>query len=344
MWDFSVIGAMRLMADTLPFVGLRVAVYGGIAAGYMLATGVGAAMGDGVGAFAGWSAGAGGWANTALCGGAIGFGLFGMFMCRLRGNVLYRVKAGHIAILVERVDGKALPAGKPQIRHAAALVRGHFAEASTLYVVDKVIRGVVTSISAMVRGMPSILPLPGRQQLAGVVRFFLRIAVGFVDQLILARIMRVGAANPWQSAQESLILYGQNSPIMSKNAAWLALLIYMTCLLLFLILLVPAAGVAYLILGASTAGGYALALLFTWSIKAALIEPLAIICLMQVYFGAIEGQRPDPEWGARLEQMSDKFRQLKARAWAQPVVPATAVMAANPRNLRDFEKTGGMKP
>jgi hypothetical protein len=35
---------------------------------------------------------------------------------------------------------------------------------------------------------------------------------------------------------------------------------------------------------------------------------------MQVYFKTIEGQRPDPEWEARLEQMSGKFRQLKARA------------------------------
>jgi hypothetical protein len=36
--------------------------------------------------------------------------------------------------------------------------------------------------------------------------------------------------------------------------------------------------------------------------------------MMQVYFRTIEGQQPDPEWDARLEQMSAKFRKLKARA------------------------------
>jgi hypothetical protein len=35
---------------------------------------------------------------------------------------------------------------------------------------------------------------------------------------------------------------------------------------------------------------------------------------MQVFFKTIENQQPDPEWDARLEQMSAKFRKLKARA------------------------------
>lgn len=309
MWDFSVVGAMRLMEDTLPFVGLRVVVYFGIAAGYLLVTTVGRTIGYGIGALVG----AGSWDNMALCGGVIGFGVFGVFMYRLRKHVLYRVKAGHVAIVVERMDGKPLPAGTAQIHHAAALVRDRFGKTSVLFVVDRVIKGVVTATYAMMRGMPTARPVPGMPQLAGAVQLLVRGAVGFVDELILARVMRAGAANPWQSARDALVLYGQNYPLMWKNAAWLALLIYLLSLLMFLILLAPAAGVAQLIPGAWAGDGYVVALLFTWSIKAALIEPLAIICLMQVYFDVIEGQRPDPEWGAKLEQMSDKFRQLKAR-------------------------------
>ena len=64
------------------------------------------------------------------------------------------------------------------------------------------------------------------------------------------------------------------------------------------------------------------ALLFTWSLKAALLEPFAIACLMQVYFRAIEGQAPDPEWEERLAQLSRKFAGLKDRAAAWVPQPA----------------------
>ena len=73
--------------------------------------------------------------------------------------------------------------------------------------------------------------------------------------------------------------------------------------------------------GAWAAGGFVFALLFAWAVKAAVLEPFAITCLMQVYFKTIEGQQPDPEWDARLEQMSKKFRELKARAFGERAQP-----------------------
>ncbi|EWH00372.1 hypothetical protein [Halomonas sp. BC04] len=36
--------------------------------------------------------------------------------------------------------------------------------------------------------------------------------------------------------------------------------------------------------------------------------------MMQAFFKAIEGQQPDPEWEAKLDGMSAKFRKLKLRA------------------------------
>ncbi len=70
----------------------------------------------------------------------------------------------------------------------------------------------------------------------------------------------------------------------------------------------------------------ALAFIFAWAVKAALLEPVAIASLMQVYFRTIEGQTPDPQWEARLAQVSNKFRELGARAagW----VPGTEAAGA----------------
>jgi hypothetical protein len=310
MWDFSIGGALGLMARTMPFIVLRMAVYFGIALGYILVTGTGAGIGYGVGAFGdeGFRAG------SAFWGGAIGFGVFGAIMYWAREYILYIVKAGHIAVLIEMIDGKPMPQDKSQVGHATSVVKERFVEASVLFGIDQLVKGVIGAITGLVRGILTVLPIPGAQQLSSILHAFLRVAVGFIDEVILAHAIRTRSTNPWGSAREALVLYGQNYKIMLKNAAWLAAIVYLLSFLVFLVMLAPAALVVYLMPGAWTAGGFVFALLFAWSVKAALLEPFAITCLMQVFFKTIEGQQPDPEWDARLEQMSAKFRKLKARA------------------------------
>lgn len=309
MWDFSISGALGMMARTMPFIVLRMAVYFGIAVGYVLVTGTGAGIGYGVGAVGddGFQT------NATLWGGMIGFGVFGVAMYWAREYILYLVKAGHIAVLVELIDGKPMPEGKSQVSYATEVVRERFAQASVLFAIDQLVKGVIGAITGLFRGVFTILPIPGVQQLAGILQAFLRVAVGFIDEVILAHMIRTRSTAPWSSAKDALVLYGQNYKVMLKNAAWLAIIVYFLSFLVFLVMLAPAALVVYLMPGAWAAGGFVFALLFAWSVKAALLEPFAVACLMQVYFRTIEGQRPDPNWEARLEQMSSHFRKLKAR-------------------------------
>ena len=310
MWDFNIGRALAMMMRTMPFIVLRMAVYFGIALGYILVTGTGAGIGYGVGIL-----GDDGFrATSAFWGGAIGFGLFGAIMYWAREYILYLVKAGHIAVLVQLIDNEPMPDGKSQVSHATEVVKARFVEANVLFAVDQLIKGVIGAITGLVRGVLTILPIPGVRQLSGILQAFLRVAVGFIDEVILAHAIRTQSTDPWGSAKDALVLYGQNYKVMLKNAAWLAIIVYGLSFIVFLIMLAPAALVVYLMPGAWAAGGFVFALLFAWSVKAALLEPFAIACLMQVYFKTIEGQRPDPEWEARLEQMSGKFRELKSRA------------------------------
>lgn len=309
MWDFSIGSALAMMARTLPFILLRVAVYFGMALGYVLVTGTGAGIGYGIGGF-----GDDGFrASSTLWGGLAGFGLFGAIMYWAREYVLYIVKAGHIAVLVELIDGQPMPQGRSQIAHAATVVRQRFAQASVLFVIDQLVRGVIGAITGVVRGVLTLLPIPGARQVSGLLHAFLRVAVGLIDEVILAHAIRSRATDPWASAREALVLYGQNYRPMLKNAAWLAVIVYGLSFVVFLVMLAPAALVVYLMPGAWAAGGFVFALLFAWAVKAALLEPFAVACMMQVYFRAIEGQSPDPEWDARLEQVSGHFRKLKGR-------------------------------
>jgi hypothetical protein len=148
----------------------------------------------------------------------------------------------------------------------------------------------------------------------------------YVDEVILAYLIRSRTANPWNTAKDGLILYAQNYKIILKNAVWLSVFLWGLTFVLFVFLLGPAAALIALIPGHAGLGLWvlAIALVFAWSIKAAVLEPLAIASLMQVYFKTIEGQRPDPQWDARLSQASKKFRELADNAgkWVHgPALP-----------------------
>lgn len=308
MWDFKLGAAFGLMMRTLPFVLLRLVIYIGIALGYMLVTGVGAGLGFGIGALFG----AEGRATGAGIGGMAGFGLFGAIMYWARAWLLYMVKGAHIAVLVELIDGKAIPDGKSQLGHGRAVVQQRFGTSNVLFGIDILIKGVVRTLSGLVRGF--LRMVPGGERLAGLVQAFLRMALGFVDELILARMIRTGSEEPWDSAKKSLVLYGQNYKPMLKNAAWLAAIMYGLSILVFVVMLAPAALIAYLMPGFLSGAAVVFALLLAWAIKAGLFEPLALTCMMQVYFEATEGQEPNPQWEAKLEEMSGQFRKIKDRA------------------------------
>ena len=314
MWDFSVGAALGLMRRTAPFVVFRVIVYFAISATLVIVTGTGAGIGYGVGAF-----GDGDFQSQSTAWGAFGgFGLTVGVIFFLRDYLLYIVKAGHIAVMVALMRGGEIPGGRGQIDYARAMVTERFGTASALFGLDQLIKGVVGAITGLIGGLLSILPIPGLDRIMGVVRAYLRMAVGLIDEVILAHLIDKRHDNPWKGAQEGLVLYGQNARVMMTNAAWLTAIVWLLSILVFLVMLAPAAAIVYLLPGNLSAVGFAFAFVFAWAVKAALIEPFAIACMIQVFFKVTEGQTPNPEWEAKLAGASAKFRELGARAgnWA----------------------------
>jgi hypothetical protein len=313
MWDFSMATALGLMRKTAPFLLFRIAVYFGIAVAYVLATGTGAGIGYGVGGF-----GDDGFRISATTwGGLIGFGATAGVIYFMREYLLYVVKAGHIAVMVEALDGRDLPQGQSQITYAKTIITARFGEASVLFGIDQLIKGVINAITGLVQGLLTILPVPGLSNIMGIVRAYLKLAVGLIDEVILAHGIRTRSENPYASAKEALVLYGQNAKPMMINAAWLTLFTWGLSIVVFFVMLAPAAAVVYIIPGAWAAGGVVFALLFAWAVKVAIIEPFAIACLLQAFFKVTEGQVPNPEWEAKIESTSAKFQTLgdKAKKW-----------------------------
>mgnify|MGYP001179604856 CR=1 FL=1 len=310
MWDFSIARALGLMIRTAPFLIFRALVYFGIAAAMVIVTGAGAGAGYGIGLF-----GDDEFRTTStMWGGIAGFGLTVGVIFFLRDYLLYMVKAGQIAVMVEYLDGKPLPYGQGQIAYARRVVSERFGQASALFALDRLVRGVIAVITGLVQGVMTILPIPGINQIMGAVRAYLKIAVGLVDEVILAHAIRTRSENAWEAAHDGLVLYAQNGRAMLMNAAWITLISWLMAIVVFLVMLAPAAGLVWMLPGEASGGTFIFALIFAWAVKAAVIEPFALACMLQVFFKVTEGQEPQPEWRGRLTQISDKFRQLGERA------------------------------
>jgi hypothetical protein len=326
MWDFSLTDAVRAVLRTVPFVVLRLVVYVGVALTLMLTTGFGAGVGHLIGRASHGH-------NGALWGGIAGLVLVIGLLRLAREYILYLVKAGHIAVLVELYDGNPVPAGEGQIRYGAQFVRAHFAESSVLFGVDQIIKAVLTALMNMLNRIASFLPVPGLVPLLKLAEAVVRTSLTYVDELILAHLIRTRTRNPWETAKEGLILYAQNYRHFVKNALWLWLFLWAITLAIFAVLLTPAFVFAAALPGHNVWWGIAFAIVLAWALKVALLEPLAIAALMQVFFQTIEGQRPDPEWEERLNTASARFRELgqKAASWIpRPAVPPSASTEARP--------------
>ena len=198
MADFSVKISFGMMRKTMPFLVFRCAIYLGIAVAYVLATGTGAGIGYGIGGF---------WddetqLSAAAYGAAGGFGLTAMALYFLREYLLYIVKAGHIAVMVEALEGRALPQG--QVAYARTIVTERFGQANILFGLDQLIKGCITAVTGLIEGLMWILPIPGVDKIMGLVRGYLKIAVGMLDEVMLAHVLRTRAENPYQAAREAL--------------------------------------------------------------------------------------------------------------------------------------------
>lgn len=307
-FDFGL--SLTIMRRTAPFLLLRLGVYLGIAAAMVLATGTGAGIGYGVGGF--WQDE--GRLGGAFWGGAVGFGLTAGVLFFLREYILYMVKAGHIAVMVELLRGRALPDGQGQLAHAQAMVAARFGHANVLFAVDQLVKGVISAVTRLAQGMLSILPIPGLDKIMAIVRAYLRMSVGLLDEVILAHAFDTRAENPYAASRTALVLYAQNARPLMIGAAWITAAVWLLSVVVFVLMLGPAAAIAWFFPGESAAIGILVALILAWAVKAAVLEPFAVACMLQVYFAATDGQAPGPEWEGKLDGVSAKFRSLAERA------------------------------
>ena len=229
MWDFKLNNVFGILTKTLPFIIFRLLIYLAIAFGYMIVIGVGATIGYALGSIGSESGGGAG------IGGLIGFGVASIALYWLREYILYLVKAGHIAVMIELMDGSELPDGKGQIDYAQSKVKERFAQTSILFGVDQLIKGILRALNRMVFTVASFIPIPGLEGVVGFANKIMNASLTYTDEVILAYNFKIHATNPWAASKDALIMYAQNYKVMLKNAFWLVLFMYALTIIIFLV-------------------------------------------------------------------------------------------------------------
>lgn len=232
----------------------------------------------------------------------------------LREYVLYVLRAGHVAVITELATIGHLPEGVGQIAWGREQVFKTFKEVSVLFMVDRLVLGVINSINGIMQTMGNVFSaVPGIQGLIRFAQVILKFSLTYVDEAILARNFRMKNETVWQSAQSGLILYAQSWKEIVQAAIFLGFAAIFSYGVLLILFLVPlwGVGVTYPDFKLFFIGA---AFLLAWAVKLALFDPWAMTNMILVYLTVTEGKTPDPAWEAKLETVSGKFKKIQNHA------------------------------
>ncbi|WP_306118194.1 MULTISPECIES: hypothetical protein [unclassified Roseitalea] len=308
VWDFPIGRTLAIVLRSWPFMVLRVCVYALYAAVFAILAASGGLVGhellplaiDGIGALQGGIFGAMG-----------GVGLGALVVRIAREYTLYLVKAGHIAVMVELIDRGALPGGRSQLGFGWDAVRGRFAHASVLFGIDQMIRGALAGLKKTIMRAGAAVPLVSL--LAGVAHAVADVALGSLDEIILAHTLRTRSADPYRGSADALVLFAQNGGRMVKNAAWLTLFMMLAFVAIMALIVGPFVIAFGALEGPVSTYAIVAAAIAAVFVNVVVLEPLAVCALLQVFVAASDGQSPDPQWEARLSAMPS-FVQLRQGA------------------------------
>ncbi len=243
----------------------------------------------------------------ALCGGALWGGIMRY--------ALHLIECGHVAVLTELITkGQVANGQESMFAYGRRIVTERFAQANVLYGLHALVRGVVDSFHRTLDWVSELLPIPGLESVANLISIVLRGATRYIDKVIFSYNLARGDADPWTSSREGLVYYAQNARPVLTTAMWSVVLERVASVVLWIVLLIPAALITLALPHSMReSGGLAtvlIAALLAGPIRAAFIKPVFLIMMMVRFHASAEGQPINQHWDAELASVSAQFREF----------------------------------
>ena len=245
--------------------------------------------------------------------------------------LLHLLECGHVAVLTELiVHGRVSNGQESMFAYGKRIVTERFGEVNALFAMNLLVRGILNTFHRTLDWIAEALPIPGLESLANLVTAILRAATRYMDKVIFSYNLVRGGQNPWESARDGIVYYAQNAKPILKTSVWIVVLELVLSVVLWLVLLAPAAAITVTLPhSVREMGGLVtvvIAILFALAARAAFVKPLFLIMIMTRFHALIEHQPINAAWVAELDRLSDKFRDLgqKAQSFVAGASPGPA--------------------
>lgn len=315
--DMSV---MTLVRRTFPFILTRLMIYGAFALIALIFLGIVIGVGFLLYKMFGESSGA--FIIVMLIALSIVYG--GLRF--LERYVLYLVKTGHVAVIVELLRTGNIPEGKGMVAYGKDQVTENFGASNVAFVLDKMVYAAVRQIQRWILRIGNIFKfVPGSQYIMGIINAIMSVSLNYIDEAIMSYIFLQKSEKKeesvWKLASDGVVLYAQSWQGVIKAAIGSVVFIYAFNIIMFLIFVFPLMFVGKL-LSADTPGlGTFLGLIavigayvLTTALKRALIDPIVTIIMIRAYQMSIRDKQPSNDLQQKLVTVSPRFNRLLNKA------------------------------
>lgn len=230
--------------------------------------------------------------------------------------VFFMLKAAHIAVISELLVNGKLPDGVGQLEWGKQQVTGRFGEVNVMFVVDELVSGVVRAFTGTIYTVARILP-GDMEQFVRIINRIILNATSYIDEAVMARSFIRKGVPVWVNARDGVVLYGMVWKPLLVNAVALMIISYIPFIVAFLLFSLPV-GLLISVFSGSLAGwSIIFTLILAFLIKVAVGDAFAMTAMISAYHKNTQGLKPDAETVAKLDAVSDKFKELKVRAQEQ---------------------------
>ena len=228
--------------------------------------------------------------------------------------VFYLLKAAHVAIIAELLVNGKVPEGRGQLAWGRQKVQERFGEVSAMFIIDELVMGVVHTFTRTVFFLTEWLPGDTLHTAVSMINRVIEYAMNYIDEAVLARSFWNERDSVWTNARDGVVLYAMVWKPILKNAIALMIISFLPFIVAFIVLSAP---IGFLLARTSPqiAGWSIIAtLVLSYLIKVALGDAFAMTAIIATYQRETLNLMPDPNMVAKLDSVSDKFKNLKQRA------------------------------
>ena len=220
----------------------------------------------------------------------------------------YLVKAGHIAVIAEACRTGQFPAN--QVDYGKKMVKERFATSNIYFAVDKLISGAVKQIQRGIEKVAGKLDfIPGMDAISGLLKFFVEISLGYVDECCLGWTFYNKEQGAFKSAADGVVIYAQNWKALLKNAALTMVKVVVGLILMVIAVFVPI-GLLFRLFKWNALIAFVLACLIAWVVKFAFVDSYIMCQMMATYMQAAPNTTITFDLYGKLCKMSNSFKEL----------------------------------